>query len=200
MPVPHRRFPPCRPVAACSLALALLGSFALPVAARADGADLRLRLCLRDGDREPACVEFGFLGGALLGQDGLDLPAPPLPPSDYLMVSFALPQGGEPYPNRWLTDYRAPADFADDAETWTVTIASDQPRGGVALSLSFVGGVGGPLRAALAGLAPADIELDLPGGAVVVVPAGETTFDLILEDVHVPARTASWGCVKAIYD
>ena len=146
-----------------------------------------------------ATAAFGFHPDAVLGRDERDLPAPPLPPSDYLAVHFALPAVTDPYPNRWLTDFRNTEDFADRSEQWDVTICTDRIGARAVLTITHLAAVHWPLEATVTGLGAKDVLLPIPGSIPFTVTADEMPFRIQVDQSVTPTAPETWGRVKNLF-
>ncbi len=102
-------------------------TFAVQVAAATDS--------LSDADN--------FLGAAASATDGFDsafdTPEAPLPPSNYLQVSFPHPEYNSSLGNYFANDFRAAADTANPPMTWNLEVNTDQSDKTVTLDFSTKG-------------------------------------------------------------
>ncbi len=86
---------------------------------------------------------FGTQVDATTGYDqDVDLPEPPLPPSDYLQLYFPHPEWGIPIGPNFTTDYRGTVDMFNNILSWDFDVVTDQAE--ITIDLDFSNALGLP--------------------------------------------------------
>jgi hypothetical protein len=143
---------------------------------------------------------FGFKDFALSGLDQYDLPEPPLPPSDFIAICFAVPDPDVPFPNRWREDYRNVEDFKDMIEVWEMHVTTDQTAGDIEFYFTLEEGPSDHLF--LKFKTETSIK-SVPLPSSVILPLDELSSPILLEmwsDEMIANDKSSWGMMKYLFN
>ncbi len=154
-------------------------------------------------------AELGFLSAgdhrlgtrfmAELGPDFFDIPEPPHAPSDYLSLSFALPEPGNVFPNRWRADFRPEGVLNDGTEFWELHIESDHFGAMAMVSVDLIEGPWFEIQVFIIGPGGRQ-RAELPVNFVVPIESGHEIRWIELEyNSPIALENTTWSVLKSLY-
>lgn len=133
------------------------------------------------------------------GPDGFDVPEPPHAPSDYLSLSFALPEPGDAFPNRWRSDYRSSGALNDGVEFWELHIESDSLGAAAMVSIDLIDGPPSEIQIYIIGPG-GRLRTEFPASFAVPIESGHEVRWIEVEySDPVVTESATWGDVKSLF-